>query len=199
MTTRDTSETGTSNVESIGALVLIGLCLLPQVISAQDRRGARELTRLAPGTLISVRTNETIESSRVDYRVYSGIVDRDVRGDNGRLAIPRGSTVELMVRTAPDNDLILDLESVNVGGERYGIRADPKRLESRADNSIVGAIVGAVTGGEIEGRAVRVPRDTVLSFRLERPLEVGVPDRGVMRDGQHYHDYYRGEYDQRNR
>jgi hypothetical protein len=167
--------------------------------SAQDRRDARQLTRLVPGTLISVRINEMIETSRVDYRVYSGIVDRDVRGDDGRLAIPRGSTVELMVRTAPDNDLILDLESVVVGGERYGIRADSNRVESRPNNSLVGAILGAVTGGEIEGRAVRVPRDTVLSFRLERPLEVGVPDRGVMRDGQHYHDYYRGEYDRPNR
>src|SRR6266853_1492223 len=125
MTTRDTSETGASNVKLIGrALVLIGLCLSPLMSSAQDRRDARRLTRLDPGTLISVRTNEMIETSRVDYRVYTGIVDRDVRGDDGRLAIPRGSTVEVMVRTAPDNDRILDLESVVVGGERYGIRAD---------------------------------------------------------------------------
>jgi hypothetical protein len=30
----------------------------------------------------------------------------------------------------------------------------------------------------------------VLTFRLPRPLEMGVADRGIDRDGRHYHDYY---------
>jgi hypothetical protein len=37
---------------------------------------------------------------------------------------------------------------------------------------------------------VRIPRDTPLSFRLDRPLDIGVADRGVTREGRHYHDYY---------
>jgi hypothetical protein len=82
----------------------------------------------------------------------------------------------------PDNDLILDLESVVVDGQRYAIRTDPNRIESEPDRSIVGAIVGAVSGGEIRGRAVNVPRDTVVTFRLERPMEMGVADRGVTRE-----------------
>jgi hypothetical protein len=177
MTTRATTESSAVKAWSIGGvLVLIGLCLSPLMSSAHDRRDTRQLIRLDPGTLISVRTNEMIETSRVDYHVYSGIVDRDVRGRNGGLVIRRGSSVELMVRTAPNNDLILDLKSVVVAGERYGIRANSKLFELQPGNSIVGAIFGAVTGGEIEG-PVRVPRDTVVSFRLERPLEVGVPDR----------------------
>jgi hypothetical protein len=28
----------------------------------------------------------------------------------------------------------------------------------------------------------------VVTFRLARPLEMGAPDRGHDRDGQHYHD-----------
>jgi hypothetical protein len=147
-------------------------------------------TRLSPGTVVPVRLNDTIDVERRDNRVYYGIVDQDVRGDNGRVAIPRGSNVELMVRVAPDNDLILDMESVNVNGQRYAIRAEPNRVESRPDNSLVGAIVGAVTGGEIRGRAVRIPRDAVVTFRLDRPLDMGVADRGVNRNGYHYHDWY---------
>jgi hypothetical protein len=30
-----------------------------------------------------------------------------------------------------------------------------------------------------------------MTFRLQRPLDMGVADRGIMRDGRHYHDYDR--------
>jgi hypothetical protein len=160
---------------------------------------AQEVRRLDPGTTISVRTKDTMDVDRQDNRVYTGIVDRDVRGSEGRVLVPRGSTVELFVRLARDNDLILDLESVVANGVRYAVKTDPNRVESRRDDSLVGAIVGAIRGGEVRGRAVRIPRDSVISFRLERPLEVGVPDRGVTRDGRHYHDYYRDRDDDRGR
>jgi hypothetical protein len=148
-------------------------------------------TRLVPGTMISVRPTEAIDVERNDYRVYRGVVEQDVRGTNGQLAIPRGSTAELMVRVERDNDLILDLESVTVNGQRYAIRTDANRVESDRDNSLVGSIVGAINGGEYRGRAVRIPRGTLLNFRIQRPLEMGVADRGVDRDGYHYHDWYR--------
>jgi hypothetical protein len=182
-------------------LALMGAFVLAPLGRAQDRDriGDRDrywdqnrglYTRLEPGTLIPVRTNQAIDVERRDNRVYYGVVDQDVRGENGRIAIPRGSQAELMVRVARDNDLILDVESVVVNGQRYAIKADPNRVESQRDNSVVGAIVGAINGGEAQGRAVRIPRNSVVSFRLERPLEMGVADRGVTRDGNHYHDWY---------
>src|SRR5437588_531833 len=94
---------------------LLGALAFSVTSPAQDRE--ERLTRIAPGTTVVVRTNQYIESDRGDNRIYTGTVDQDVRGDNGRLAIPRGSQVELIVRTAADNDLILDLESVVVNGE----------------------------------------------------------------------------------
>jgi hypothetical protein len=138
--------------------------------------------------VLAVRTNQSIDSDRRDYQVYTGIVDEDVRGDNGRVAIPRGSTVELIVRTAQDKDLVIDLESVIVNGQRYAIKTDPNRQESDRDNSLVGGVVGALQRGETRGRAIRIPRDSVLSFRVGRPLYVGVADRARNRDGRHYHD-----------
>jgi len=168
-------------------------------MAAQDRdrmrdpdwdAGANRYTRLAPGTMISVRPSEAIDVERKDNRVYTAIVDQDVRGTNGKLAIPRGSTVELMVRVAPDNDLILDLESVNVrGGARYAISTSSTRVDS-ANPGLVGAIVGAVNGGVVRGRSVRIPANTMLTFRIDRALNMGVADRGVDRDGRHYHDWY---------
>jgi hypothetical protein len=176
----------------IGTLVALAVsCSL--TASAQDRgRGwdRESFTRLDPGTTISVRTSETIDVTRADYRVHYATVDRDVRGENGRMAIPRGSVVELMVRTAPDNDLVLDLESVAVDGRRYAISTDQTRIASGAPGGLVASIFGAIPGVDIRGRAVRVPRGSLLSFRLERPLDMDVADVGVTRDQYHYHDWY---------
>lgn len=154
-----------------------------------DREHSR-FTRLSQGTMIAVRPTESIDVERKDNRVYYGIVDQDVRGNNGKLAIPRGSRVELIVRVERDNDLILDLESVTVNGQRYAIETEANRVESSRDNSLVGAIVGAVNGGQVRGHAVRIPRNTLLTFRIDRPLNIGIADRGIDRDGQHYHNWY---------
>jgi len=179
-----------------GTSVILALCLTPALL-AQDRdrydNGDR-FTRLEPGTTIAVRTDQAIDVERTDNRVFYGTVDQDVRGDNGRLAIPRGSRVELIVRVARDNDLILDLDSVMVNGQRYGIRTDANRVESQRDYSVVGSILGAINGGQAQGRAVRVPRGSLITFRLDRPLDMGVADRGVDRGGYHYHDYYGDPY-----
>jgi len=178
-------------------LFVIPALFLSSFASAQYRDRDRDrdrITTLVPGTVIPVRTNEAIDVRKGDYRVYMGVVDQDVRGDDGHLAIPRGSNVELIVRFSRDNDLILDLDSVMVNGERYAPKADTKRVESRLDDSVVGGIIGAISGGQARGEAVRVPRDTVVTFRLRRPLDMGIPDRGVMREGRHYHDYEDDRY-----
>jgi hypothetical protein len=178
--------------------VVIALSILPALL-AQDRDSDRyrdrdrdrdRITRIEPGTIIAVRNNDTIDVDRRDNQVYRGIVDQDVRGDDGRLAIPRGSDVELIVRVEQDNDLIIDLESVRVNGNRYAIKTEPNRQAAQRDDSLVGSIVGAIQGGEGRGHSVRIPRDSVLTFRLRRPLDMGVADRGVDREGHHYHDYY---------
>src|SRR5579872_4732698 len=178
----------------LGGLLFGVLSFAPSAIS-QDR-----VTRIEPGTNISVRTNEPIDVERFDNRVYYGTVTQDIRGDNGRLAIPGGSRVELIVRVMRDNDLVLDLESVEVNGQRYAIQTDRNRVESQRDNSLVGAIVGAINGGQAHGRAVRIPGGSVLNFRIQAPLVVGVADQGVDRGGHHYHDWYkRDDYYRENR
>jgi hypothetical protein len=172
----------------VGGAALFALSL-SWIASAQYGRGDGPLTRLLPGMAINVRTNEPIDTRGIDYRVFTGIVDQDVRGDNGRLAIPRGSTAELIVRRSRNDEMVLDLESVVVNGQRYAVETDPNRVEgTTGSDSLVGAIVGTITG--VRGPEVRLPPRTQLTFRLERPLTMGVADRGVMRDGYHYHDYY---------
>ena len=203
----------------LAAAMLFGTLAAPAPSAAQDR-----VTRISPGTTIAVRTNQPIDSNRRDNRIYTGTVDQDVRGDNGRLAIPRGSQVEMIVRTAPDNDLILDLESVTVNGERYALETAPERLESQqregiggnrrtaehvGGGAVLGTIIGAIAGGGkgaaigaiaggaagagtqvlTRGRRVHVPAESLLTFRVDRPMVMGVAHRYYDRDGSHYHRY----------
>ena len=186
---------------AVGGLTVALLLSVPFAAAAQDRDrywdGSR-YTRLQPGMTISVRTNEAIDSARTDYRVYTGIVAEDVRGDNGRIAIPRGSTVELIVRRDRGNELWLDMESVVANGQRYAIDTSPDRVVGTAGfDTAIGSIVGAITG--VRGGNIHIPRDTVINFRLESPLQINVRDRGVNREGYHYHDYYGNGRDDRDR
>jgi hypothetical protein len=182
-----------------GLFMVLALCISPMASpQGRDRNPDRDRNRdsetftiLERGTVIPVRTMEAIDVERSDNRIYTGIVDRDVRGEDGRLAIPRDSKVELIVRASADNNLVIDLESVVANGQRYAIKTDAKRIESQRDDSLIGGIVGAISGGEGRGRAVKLPRDSVVTFRVQRALEMGVPDRGSTRDGRHYHDYDR--------
>jgi hypothetical protein len=64
------------------------------------RYTADRFSRIEKGTTITVRTDKTIDVDRPDSRVYTGVVDHDVYDENRRIAIPRGSGVELMVRRA---------------------------------------------------------------------------------------------------
>lgn len=140
----------------LAATACLGL-LTTQVGAAPPR-----VTRIERGTQIVVRTNEFIEGDRRDNRIYTGTVHKNVRGGNGRVAIPRGSQVEMIVRTARDGDLILDLESVAVNGQRYALDADRERLESErrqgvganqrtaehvGGGALLGTIIGAIAGG----------------------------------------------------
>jgi hypothetical protein len=209
----------------VGAIVIAALCAT-QMIQAQnsngrddryDRNGRYDaysrLAQIDAGTLISVRTRQSIDARKQDGRVFPAVVESDVWDDSRRLAIaaiPRGSAAELLVRSARDGDLILDLDSITVGGQRYAVSAEADRVEagSRNDNgdraagfigggAILGSIIGAIAGGgkgaaigaaagagagtlgllTTQGREVRVPSGSVVTFRLERGLSLGVPGR----------------------
>src|SRR5437762_11613845 len=86
------------------SLAMIGL--IPFAGAAAPQTGGT----IDAGTTIQVRTNEQINTDTSDGRVYTGVVDQQVTSTNGRLAIPKGSNVELIVRkTSNNNDLTLDM------------------------------------------------------------------------------------------
>jgi hypothetical protein len=113
------------------------------------------------GTEILVRTNERINARNSDGRVYTGVIERDVMDASGRIAVQSGSTVELTVRGVT-NQLVLDLESVTMNGQRFAVDASADEIGGRqrdgvgANNrtgefvgggALLGTILGAIAGG----------------------------------------------------
>jgi hypothetical protein len=208
---------------------------LAVVAAAQDfpnRQREAYPETIPAGVNIRVRTDQTIDArDHSDGRIYTGMVEEDVIASDGRTVIPLGARAELIVQNLPNNELVVDLESVAAQGVRYMVAArayDASRRTRFGENrrtgefvgggAVFGAIVGAIAGGGkgaaigglaggaagagaqalTRGQAVRIPAETILTFRLERPLEIGrgryQQDNGYDRDGYHYHnDYYRRE------
>jgi hypothetical protein len=98
----------------------------------------------------------------------------------------------------------------NDTGRRQGVGGNERTAKYVGGGAIIGSIIGAIAGGgkgaaigaaagaasgagaqvATRGRELHIPPESLLTFRLERPLRyVEGPDNGVMRNGYHYHDY----------
>src|SRR5262252_3251119 len=140
------------------SLAVVWTLCFSGIAGAQSRGGT-----IDAGTTISVRTNEAIDAKDSDGRVFSGEVAEDVMDRAGRVAVPKGSKVEMIVRKAADNenDLVLDLDSVMVNGQRYSVESESSSVSAGKEGigknkrtgkyvgggAAIGAIIGAIAGG----------------------------------------------------
>ena len=179
------------------------------------------------GREIAIRTSESIVArSPSDSRIYRGVVERDVRSEDGRVMIPSGSNAELILRNSTRDEVVLDLESVDVHGQRYAVSTENESVQAGGSEkqgvganrrtgkyvgggAVIGSIIGAIAGGGkgaaigaaagagagavgqtvTRGGNVRVPAESLITFRLDRDLRVGIRDEGYDRNGYHYHRY----------
>jgi hypothetical protein len=179
------------------------------------------------GREIAIRTSESIDArSPSDGRIYRGVVERDVRSEDGRVMIPSGSNAELILRNSTRDEVVLDLESIDVHGQRYAVSTENESVQAGGNEkqgvganrrtgkyvgggAVIGSIIGAIAGGGkgaaigaaagagagavgqtvTRGGNVRVPAESLITFRLDRDLRVGIRDEGYDRNGYHYHRY----------
>jgi len=202
------------------------LLAAPALVLGLQFSAVAEVDTLAPGTEITVRTNEPIDVRDWDRgRIYRGELAGDVHATDGDLAFPRGTPVELTVRQLGDHEMVVDLESIIANGRRFVVDTTGQVLDTRGRDgvgenrrtakyvgggAVIGSIIGAIAGGGkgaaigaaagaasgagaqvmTRGRELHIPAESLLTFRLDRPLRfVEGPDNGYMRNGQHYHDY----------
>ncbi len=120
------------------------------------------------GTEISVRNDETIDSSKAaEGQTYPAEVTKDVLDGEGNVVIPAGARAQIVIRSASKggkirgaSDLVLDLASVSIEGRQYdlstedlsqkgrnGIGANRRTGEFTGGGAAIGAIIGAIAGG----------------------------------------------------
>ncbi len=129
------------------------------------------------GTQITVRTNEAIDTSSnagaaptssgvVAGKTYSATVARDILGPAGNVVVPAGSPAELVVRQVESGgtfgtpEVVLDLQSITVGGRRYlvstgpvsqegdqGLGANRRTATYVGGGAALGTLLGAIAGG----------------------------------------------------
>ena len=123
---------------------------------------------LPAGALIPVRSEETIDAAvATGGQTYAAEVTRDITDASGAVVIPRGSNAQIVIRSTSKggrirgaSDLVLDLDSVSVGGRRYELDTEDYVAKGRdgvgknrrtafftGGGAAVGAIIGAIAGG----------------------------------------------------
>jgi len=136
------------------------LCLTSTGTGQGVTQRSAQAGTIGAGTTIKVRTNEAINTSS-EGQALSGVVDQNVIGSNGKVVIPKGSNAALVVKRLANKDVVLDLDSVTINGQRYGVQTE-NVISSKEKQGIgankrtgkyvgggaaVGAIIGAIAGG----------------------------------------------------
>jgi hypothetical protein len=113
------------------------------------------------GTELTLRTDTPIKIDSANVgKTYTATVMNDVTDQSGAVAIPRNSKARLaVVRTEDGKDVALDLESVNVRGQRVLLNSNVKKgaaegvgMNKRTGKyvgggALAGTLIGAIAGG----------------------------------------------------
>ena len=173
------------------------------------------------GTSMAIRLLDPIDSEKAQPgQTFRATLDAPLPTD-GDVAVPSGYNVKGHVvdvksagKFAGQSLLVLELDSISVGGRLYGVEADPYRRQgkNRSTNTaekvgagaVIGAIIGGIAGGGKgagigaaagggvgggvqaagKGQQIVLPSETVLSFTLRSPLTVTLSDKGPDSDRQ---------------
>ena len=136
------------------------------------------------------------------------------KGANAELIVRNVSSKDMLVDlesvTANGRRYVVSASEYNQGS-KSGLGKNKRTGEYVGGGAALGAIIGAIAGGGkgaaigalgggaagagaqvlTRGSSVRIPAESVLTFRLEQPLQVGqgpyARDNGYTRNGRHYH------------
>lgn len=151
--------------------------LAATLVMACGGAGGINAPSLASGAEISATTQKTISSENQKAgETLTASVSADLKNDAGRVVIPAGSTLNLVVETlrratdksGSDGQVVFTVNSVTIGKETYSIDASvsPVRhtLKGRgvgagevgttAAGAVAGGIIGRVVGGNKTGTVV---------------------------------------------
>jgi hypothetical protein len=138
------------------------------------------------------------------------------RGSDAELIMRDASDTDVVVDLESVNvngrRYVVDAPAQSVSAneaKKEGVGANERTGKYVGGGALIGSIIGAIAGGgkgaaigaatgagagavgqtATRGGSVRLPAESLLTFRLDRPLRVGSADDGYSRDGRHYHRY----------
>jgi hypothetical protein len=176
---------------------------------------AAKTVTVSSGTAVAIRLVDAIDSEKAQPgQTFRATLDSPLQSDSDA-AVPAGYDVQGHIvdvksagKFAGQSLLVLQLDTISIGGQSYGIDTDPYRRQgtNRATGTaqkvgagaVLGAIIGgmagggkgagigAAAGGGIGGGAqaasksqpIQLPSETVLNFTLRSPLTVTLVDQG---------------------
>lgn len=161
---------------------------------------AQASSTLPSGTDIKIRTDQqiTADANNVGH-TYPGTVSEAVTDTNGHNLIPRGTPAELRT-VKSGSKVAVDLASVTIDGRKMAIEASSFKEGSLGANkttakytgggAVAGAVIGAIAGGAkgaaigtlaggaagagtqvlTTGKNIKIPAETVLTFKTAQSL-----------------------------
>jgi hypothetical protein len=138
-------------------------------------------------TALLVRTSDTVNTRRAwEDTIYAGSVTEDVVDQSGNVLVPKGSPVEMRVRSlgllGPGGagmwELVLGLREVTVNGVRYPVQsagdAWGRNVGIEDHRHTAKWIGGGGDAGPVRtsGRRISVPAETVLQFQIDDPIRL---------------------------
>ena len=173
-----------------------------QTIDVRDRSDGRVYTGTVAEDVMGPDARLLIPRGSRAELIVQNVGDRDL-------------TIDLESITVDGRRYMVTAEAYD-RARRTGLGENKRTGEYVGGGALFGTIIGAIAGGgkgaaigalaggaagagaqvATRGQALRIPAETVLSFRLDQPLALGTGkyrnDNGYDRDGYHYHNgYYR--------
>ncbi len=133
------------------------------------------------------------------------------RGSNAELIVrnvgARNLALDLESVDVNGRRYVVSTNDITRAGSKQGLGENRRTAKYVGGGAVLGSIIGAIAGGGkgaaigaavggasgagaqvmTRGGNVRVPSESVLTFRLDRPLQIGRADNGYNRSGHHYH------------
>ena len=152
------------------------------------------------GTTLEVRTGETIASTKPEGRTYQADIATEVVDAQGKVLVPKGSRVELVVLEAQEKEglrgasLQLGMRSVTVEGVTYlvvseevkrtsGLGKNEETAKTVGGGAALGTLIGAAAGGgkgAVLGVIVGAAAGAAVQV-MTQGKEVRVPAESVLR------------------
>ncbi|MGF1509780.1 MAG: hypothetical protein ACFB9M_09810 [Myxococcota bacterium] len=174
--------------------------LLLLVLNLSSAIDAYALT-VPAGTELLVRTNQTVDSKRMNSGSQFTVTLEGNLNVGGTVAVPSGSTAygtlvdaKKSARVVGQSQIVVSLTRIKVGGNLISIRtsgvkaAGEKKGRKTAGKAARGALIGAMFGGGkgaamgaaagasaqllLGGSQVSIPANTLLEFTLADPLVI---------------------------